>query len=193
MSGSRRRASSWRRGVAGAVIAAFVAVAGCSNTGATVAPGGPTPTPSRSPAAGGGGQAQGTPEGSVAIQALDLDVEGTIAGKQVTGKLIYTSFTIACNGAGPDQILVVHWIGTSPAGPALNGTIDFKPGTWDMADQKAQGSATIGTISGKPGDSLVGTAGTVTTQPSGGSIKNGVFGQGSGQVTVNGSWTCPSP
>jgi hypothetical protein len=103
--------------------------------------------------------------------------------------LTHAAFTVACVGAGPDQILAVHWIGTSPSGPGLNGTIDFKPGTWTLGDPKAQGNALIGDIAG---ESLVGTSGTVTTQPAGGSITNGVFGQGPGSVTVNGSWICPA-
>jgi hypothetical protein len=114
-----------------------------------------------------------------------------IAGQQVAGKLTHTSFTVACVGAGPDQILAVHWIGTSPSGSGLNGTIDFKPGTWQLGATSAQGTATIGAIASKPGDSLVGTSGTVTTQPTGGSI-DGTFDQGSGQVTVKGTWTCPA-
>ncbi len=185
-----RRLSSRFVGIPSGV-AAIVLVASCSNSAATVGPGSnPTPTPSASPAVVGGGEPQGSAQGQGGTEVLDLDVTGSIAGQQVAGKLTHTSFTVACVGAGPDQILAVHWIGTSPSGPGLNGTIDFKPGTWTLGDTRAQGSATIGAIGSKPGDSLVGTSGTVTTQTSGGSI-DGTFDQGSGQVTVKGSWTCP--
>jgi hypothetical protein len=183
------RGSSWRLGLAGSAIAAAIAVSGCSGSSASSAPAATVaPSPTRSPAPGGGGQAQGSVSASQATEPIDLDVEGTIGGQQVSGKLTHTSFTIACNGAGPDQILVVHWIGTSPSGPGLNGAFDLKPGTWQLGSSSEQGTATIGNIAGA---SLVGTAGTITTQPTGGSITNGVFNQGSGQVTVNGSWTCP--
>jgi hypothetical protein len=170
----------------GCVVAVLV-VAGCGGgTAATVTTGGTVaapsnPTPTVGPSAAG---SAGSPD------AIVFDVKGTIGGHAVEGRVADARFSVDCNGAGPDQILVVHWEGDAPANTPVQGEIDFKPGTWTLGSTTAQGSATIGLQGGKANDALVATTGTVTTDAGGGTI-DGTFTGGADSLQVTGSWTCP--
>jgi len=159
------------------------AAAGATPPASAGASPGPTGTASASPSA--------APVEASSLEVVDFNLNGSIAGHTVAGKLKNTRLTIACMGAGADQILTVHWEGTaSSSGTPLQGEIDFKPGTWDLGSSSAQGSATIGLAGGKPVDSLMASSGTVTTGSTGGSI-NAIFDQDMSQLNVAGSWTCP--
>ena len=159
------------------------AAAGATPPASAGASPGPTGTASASPSA--------APAEATSLEVVDFNINGSIAGHTVAGKLKDTRLTIACMGAGADQILTVHWEGTaSSSGTPLQGEIDFKPGTWDLGSSSAEGSATIGLAGGKAADSLVASSGTVTTGSTGGSI-NAVFDQDMSQLNVAGSWTCP--
>jgi len=159
------------------------AAAGATPPASAGASAGPTGTASASPSA--------APVEASSLEVVDFNLNGSIAGHTVAGKLKNTRLTIACMGAGADQILTVHWEGTaSSSGTPLQGEIDFKPGTWDLGSSSAQGSATIGLAGGKPADSLMASSGTVTTGSTGGSI-NAIFDQDMSQLNVAGSWTCP--
>jgi len=157
--------------------------------------GGPTAAASPPSTSGPAGTAPATSPSSApaeesSLEVVDFTINGSIAGQSVAGKLKNTRLTIACMGAGADQILTVHWEGTaSSSGTPLQGEIDFKPGTWDLGSSSAEGSATIGLAGGKAADSLVASSGTVTTGPTGGSI-NAVFDQDMSQLNVAGSWAC---
>ena len=119
---------------------------------------------------------------------VDFSVSGTIGGHQVSGKTTNTSFSVPCVGAGANQVLAVHWTGSVDT-TRLEGEIDFKPGTWTLGSNQAQGVASINVSGGKSYDSLSATAGTVTTSASGGSI-NATF-TGTSTVQVSGTWKCP--
>jgi len=159
------------------------AAAGATPPASAGASPGPTGTASASRSA--------APAEASSLEVVDFNINGSIAGHTVAGKLKNTRLTIACMGAGADQILTVHWEGTaSSSGTPLQGEIDFKPGTWDLGSSSGQGSATIGLAGGKPADSLMASSGTVTTGSTGGSI-NAIFDQDMSQLNVAGSWTCP--
>jgi hypothetical protein len=167
-------------------LAACGGAVGGGATAAASVPGSPGPSataPATSPSA--------PPPEESSLEVIDFTVNGSIGGQTVAGKLKNTRLTIACMGAGADQILTVHWAGdASSSGTPLQGEIDFKPGTWDLGSSSAEGSATIGLAGGKAADSLVASSGTVTTGSTGGSI-NAVFDQDMSQLKVAGTWTCP--
>jgi hypothetical protein len=145
------------------------------------------------PTAGPSGSAKpsGTPSPSESSGGpIDFDVNGSIGGHQVQGKIANGAFTIPCVGAGPDQILTVHWSGEAPVNTALQGEIDLKPGTWTLGGSSAQGSATVNLAGGKATDSQVASSGTVTTAPTGGTI-DAQFTGGSDSLHIAGTWSCP--
>lgn len=168
---------------------AFVA-ASCGSSAAGSSPqasGSPSPArPSASPSP----SATAASPGESPVDIVDFEINGSIGGKQVSGKLSNGAFSVPCSGAGADQVLAVHWTGTVGT-TGLQGEIDFKPGSWTLGSSSAQGVATVGELGGKPADSLAAVSGTVTTQPSGGSI-NATFANGPGSLQVSGTWTCPS-
>lgn len=169
----------------------IVGSSGASSSGSST----PTPSPSASatptpsPSTSATPSVAPTPSES-SLDLIDFDVDGSIGGHAVQGKLATTSFTVPCATSGSDQIITVHWIGEAPINTALQGEIDFKAGSWTLGSTSAQGSATVGIQGGKANDALVATSGTVTTSTAGGTI-NGTFTGGADSLHVSGSWTCP--
>lgn len=177
-------------GAAAALFAIALVAGGCGSSAVASSPlasGSPSPArPSASPSP----SASAASPGESPVDIVDFEINGSIGGKQVSGKLRNGAFSLPCSGAGADQVLAVHWTGTVGS-TGLQGEIDFKPGSWTIGSSAAQGVATVGLVGGKPADSLAGTSGTVTTQPGGGTI-NATFANGPGSLQVSGTWTCPA-
>jgi hypothetical protein len=171
-----------------ALLAIGLLLAACASGGGASGSSSATPTPTPKQTAS---PTPPTPTESP-LDVIDFDVNGTIGGHAVQGKLAQASFTVPCATTGSDQIITVHWIGEAPVNTALQGEIDFKPGTWTLGSMTAQGTTTVGLQGGKANDALVATAGTVTTATTGGTI-NGTFTGGADSLKISGSWTCPPP
>jgi len=123
---------------------------------------------------------------------VQFTVDGSVGGKAVSGALSNGALTVACNGAGAGQVLVVHWTGTAPPSSVpLQGEIDLKPGKWTFGSAAAPGVATVGLAGGKAIDNLVASSGTVKTDTTGGTI-DATFTGGSDSVHLTGSWVCPA-
>lgn len=181
------------------IIATVMFTAGCIVGGGDANSAGaasPTPgssataTPTPSPSASATPSVAPTPSES-SLDLIDFDVNGSIGGHAVQGKLATTTFTVPCATSGSGQIITVHWIGEAPVNTPLQGEIDFKAGSWTLGSTSAQGGATVGIEGGKATDALVATSGTVTTSTAGGTI-NGTFTGGGSSLHLSGSWTCPT-
>ena len=182
------------------IVATTVALVACGGATPPTSPGSAAPSSaagSASPPAASTASSSPTASRSAAptpgdstLDVISFDIDGSIGGRTVSGKLAHGAFTVPCAGAGATDVVTVHWRG-DVAPTSLQGEIDFKPGTWSLGSSSAQGVATVGLLGGKPADDLIASAGTVTTAASGGSI-DGTFTNGGDSLHVSGTWRCPN-